>query len=494
MISISAKSSRAQSRIIALCITPSDEVQARRPVHLAFLVDVSGSMEGERLDSVKRTLHVLADALLPTDVITLVPFETRARVALSAVPLSEGSTVRGAINALAAVGGTNLQAALVAAGPALATSKAPDAVVVLTDGQINEGLSRPSELQALATLTLPDGVPITCLGYGPDHNQDLLQKLAVASRGAYTFVRESEMLPAVTGELLSSAASRVASDCYVTLPPGWTCLEMGAEARASKYKVGSLVAGKPQWVVLKAPQEGASDEGGAPVVHWKSAADGSLGSAAVVVAAPAAAAAEAAAAGGAAAAAAEEDVEVAQQCERAHAARALGEAAAMLAGDSARGAGGVRALIEALRDRPAMQAGDSARGAAGARALLEALRDRLAASVAATQPLILGLRAQVAAMLEELAAAAASRQQRFTTTVSMMLSGSTSAGMQRGVVGGGDPDSPMRYMYSSPRAQASGRAFARAFTPQAAQDPGHPDEQSEVDDTRSRVTWGPGVP
>ena len=57
--------------------------EARKPAHLVFLVDVSGSMSGaDRLPLAKRSLEVLTRQLRPTDTVALVTYAGRGEVVL----------------------------------------------------------------------------------------------------------------------------------------------------------------------------------------------------------------------------------------------------------------------------------------------------------------------------------------------------------------------------------------------------------------------------
>ena len=43
----------------------------------------------------------------------------------------------------------------------------------------------------------------------------------------------------------------------LTIPEGWTCLEVSATSGANSYTIGTLIADKTQWVVLKGPKASA---------------------------------------------------------------------------------------------------------------------------------------------------------------------------------------------------------------------------------------------
>ena len=80
----------------------------RQPMHLVFLIDTSGSMEGsDRLDLVKRSFLLLLDELNPDDVVSIVAYASQDRVVFEGAPASEKTRIMEAISELEASGYTN---------------------------------------------------------------------------------------------------------------------------------------------------------------------------------------------------------------------------------------------------------------------------------------------------------------------------------------------------------------------------------------------------
>jgi hypothetical protein len=121
-----------------------------------------------------------------------------------------------------------------------------DAVVILTDGQLNRGIVTEPGL-----LTLIQGlrtvVPVTGLGYGADHNRILLRNLALKTRGSYTYVDTDETLPVVMGDFIGGLRDVRSMDGTVSVSDGWSCMELCAE---SPYRVGAMVGDRDYWVVF----------------------------------------------------------------------------------------------------------------------------------------------------------------------------------------------------------------------------------------------------
>lgn len=226
-----------------------------RSYHLGLLIDVSGSMEGPRIDAVKVALKLLIEALPEGYILTLINYESAAHVIARAtrVDASTRPTLLAAADSLRADGGTNLEAALVALRDAVAGSAPIDAAFVLTDGHINQGLTAAVGLTRLLTAAVPAGTPVYTLGFGADHNARMLRDMALRTRGSYTYADAAELIPATIADILSGLATEVGRRSRLLIPDGWKCLEITAEEGATEFSAGALIAGKDQWIVLEGP-------------------------------------------------------------------------------------------------------------------------------------------------------------------------------------------------------------------------------------------------
>jgi von Willebrand factor type A domain len=226
-----------------LCDSPIE-----RSIHIGLILDTSGSMEGERIAAVKRTLRVLIDKLKEGDKITVVGFANEARVVLRSHVITSDTKVETIEKAcsLVADGGTNMECGIAAIGTG---GEKPDAVVLLTDGQVNQGIVSAAGLGSLIRSYLPS-VPMYTLGYGDDHNAELLRALSSRTQGTYTYINSELVLPASIGDLLGGLQNEVAKSAKLVFPASWTCLELNP-VEGGGYEIGSLIADKPTWVMLK---------------------------------------------------------------------------------------------------------------------------------------------------------------------------------------------------------------------------------------------------
>ena len=236
--------------IIGIKIIGNIEV-TNKPINISLLIDSSGSMEGIRIDSVKKTLKVLVETLSNEDIITLITFSSNSKVILEKVLINDSnrSSIFDEIEKINAEGGTNLEKAFCLLGTLQITNS--NAIVMLSDGYINEGMSNTASLYSLVKYYMPQ-LPIYTLGYGDDHNADLMKILSTKTHGSYNFIQEELSLPAAVGEMLGGLKTEISSNATVKFPTEWKCIEPYAEPTNS-FSVGSIISNKPMWVMLNVP-------------------------------------------------------------------------------------------------------------------------------------------------------------------------------------------------------------------------------------------------
>jgi hypothetical protein len=217
----------------------------QRPLRLALLLDISESMDGERLTSVKRTLAAARSLWQAEDRTTLVTFGERGTAVLVDHLMDDAGVdaFYTAVDALHVNGCTNLSSGLEEIADAT-VGRNYDALVILTDGHVNRGLTSTAGLQAMA---LGLGLPATTLGYGADHNRILLRDLALRSHGSYVYCDSDETLPVAIGQLLAELRTRVTARASLAVAgDAWTCSELGGAT------IGSIVSDRDYWSVWTA--------------------------------------------------------------------------------------------------------------------------------------------------------------------------------------------------------------------------------------------------
>ena len=231
--------------VTATALPPSN------PMHLAILLDTSGSMDGPRIAAVKKTLHAALDLFQPTDRLTLVCFDDVATTVCRGLSMTETGKERfvSRVERITTQGCTDLSAGLEKLLMEQDDERPYTGLVVLTDGHINRGITSAVGLRDMVSGL--DAGPVTALGYGAEHNRTLLRDLAVRSRGAYTFVDSDETLPVVMGDLVGGQRSRVLQEAVITIDgqPNWTSVELDGDG--ARHVVGDIVPDRDYWIVFE---------------------------------------------------------------------------------------------------------------------------------------------------------------------------------------------------------------------------------------------------
>lgn len=203
---------------------PADATVPRAPVDLALVLDRSGSMDGEPFAKAQAAARALVARLAPTDRLSIVAFGSDARLELPLTTMDETGRTRAlaVVNRLATDGGTNLSAGLELAHEdllrAASREKAIRRVVLLSDGQANEGLTGAA-LVAVARRIATDRIRVSALGLGVEFDEDVMLALADHGGGQYRYLRDADELAAALGEELRQAAATAASALRLRLEP-----------------------------------------------------------------------------------------------------------------------------------------------------------------------------------------------------------------------------------------------------------------------------------
>jgi Ca-activated chloride channel family protein len=242
--------------------TPRTEAPA---MNLALAIDVSGSMAGDKIDAARRAARAVAEALTERDRLSIIAFDSTAELLLDARPMDRAGRAA-AITAIAGLverGGTNLFDGwlLAAERVALAMAAAPQAshrVLLLSDGQANEGVTERQEIAHHAGALLERGVVTSALGIGDGYDEELLGAIAEAGGGnLHDAENAPEIGEVVLGELQAGRAALVERvTLRVTVPANLRAEVVGAWAHAAlpgviEVMVGSLMPDQTKRVVFR---------------------------------------------------------------------------------------------------------------------------------------------------------------------------------------------------------------------------------------------------
>lgn len=180
---------------LAIALTaPEHRAAQRPPTSVAIVLDRSGSMLGKPWDDARRAAMTLIDNLGTDDELAIITYSTVAELVVPLGPATPDGRRRAkaAVERLIADGGTNISGGLSLGADELARARTKlRRMVLISDGQANEGIYDRGGLVRLASQRAADGISITAVGVGLDFNEETMAGIAVAGRGNYHFVEDA---------------------------------------------------------------------------------------------------------------------------------------------------------------------------------------------------------------------------------------------------------------------------------------------------------------
>lgn len=286
----------AHDENVAITITaPKGQAAYRPPLSLAVVIDRSGSMSGEPMENAKRAASKLIGQLDSNDAFTVIAYSSGDQVVMPMSRASDAnkSAARAAIERIYDDGGTCISCGLVRGASELERSPIGDGVrriVLISDGQANEGIWDRDELAALASNTAARGTSISAVGVGLDFDEVTMQRIASVGRGNYYFVEDTQNLSAMFAKELGGLAATVASDVRLVVQSGDGVMieeaygyQLTRNGDSVVIPIADLRAGETRKVVLRV-HVAAAELGAAKVitsVHmgWRRVSDGTQRSA-----------------------------------------------------------------------------------------------------------------------------------------------------------------------------------------------------------------------
>ena len=180
--------------------SPQPEINEKKcNADLICVIDVSGSMQGEKIELVKESLKILIEMMDKNDRLALIVFENNSTIKFNLNFLTDNvkKDLINEINSINAHGGTNILSGLEKAIEILKADKktAEDdrisSIILLSDGCDNYS-DEISLGESLKKLTKGSGLSFTLhtFGYGYDHDPKIMNKLASIRDGSFFFVED----------------------------------------------------------------------------------------------------------------------------------------------------------------------------------------------------------------------------------------------------------------------------------------------------------------
>ncbi len=199
-----------------LLATPPMKVEAEEVVakDVVLVLDVSGSMKGEKIRQAQDALIYILDQLRPEDRFNVVAFSTGVRTyAQGLQPAARAADAKEWVRSLRAAGGTDINRGLLEALASLpSANERPAIVIFLTDGLPTEGVTDEERIVANVTEAAGRRVRLFTFGVGDDVNTVLLDRLAQEHRGSSAYVRPGQRIDEVVSGFYAKVSQPVLTD------------------------------------------------------------------------------------------------------------------------------------------------------------------------------------------------------------------------------------------------------------------------------------------
>ena len=205
--------------LLMIGIRAKDENVDEIRQNLVFLVDISGSMwSNDKLPLAKKCMLKLLSTLTPEDTISIVTYASGEDLVLDGVHPTERNLghIKAKISQLEADGSTAGEKGLQMAYEIAKENYIEggnNRIILMTDGDLNVGISDPDELERFITEKAKNGIYLSALGFGEGNlRDDVIERLADCGNGNYSYIDSALEAKKVLIDEAASTLFTVAND------------------------------------------------------------------------------------------------------------------------------------------------------------------------------------------------------------------------------------------------------------------------------------------
>ncbi len=186
---------------------------------ITFVLDVSGSMAGSKLDQAKKALLFCIENLNKGDRFQIIRFSTEAEALFNNLAKAESENLQKAkeyVKGLKPIGGTHIEEALSLALSAKESSTRPHLIIFITDGKPTVGETDEDKLIKKIKTANKLNTRIFTFGIGFDINTHLLDKITKETKAYRYYISPEEDIEIKISNFYTKVQSPVLTDIKLT--------------------------------------------------------------------------------------------------------------------------------------------------------------------------------------------------------------------------------------------------------------------------------------
>ena len=206
---------KGQDGFFLLLIAPPVQAPAKAvDKDVVFVLDISGSMQGPKMEQARAALEYVLDKLNSGDRFNIVAFNSAVRTYADTLrSASEKAQALPFVRGLQAAGGTNIHDALQSAlGMAQQGGGRPHVIIFLTDGLPTVGVTQTNAIIDGVVQASTKDVRLFAFGVGDDVNAFLLDTIAQRDRGVSDYIRPGQDIQEKVSRFYEKTSTPVLTD------------------------------------------------------------------------------------------------------------------------------------------------------------------------------------------------------------------------------------------------------------------------------------------
>ena len=236
---------------------PSGSIK-KLPLNLALVIDRSGSMQGRPLEEAKKCAAMLVDRMSEVDQLSVVTYDDSVDVIVPMAKVMNKNLLKNTINSIRQGGMTALYDGWSVGAEQVAEfadNNNLSRVLLLSDGQVNRGLTDEVTISSHCGTMAENGVTTSTYGLGSRFNENLMTAMATAGQGQSHYGQTADDLMDPFSEEFDLMEAIIARRMRLRISPevgvSFELLNHYPTDQEGRFILPDLAYGADVWALLK---------------------------------------------------------------------------------------------------------------------------------------------------------------------------------------------------------------------------------------------------